>query len=156
VSVDDLAWIDEHACVIRAGVDEVFAVAVRTLLDGFTGGPARVVAKVLGCDPTEVGTDLTPRVGLTVAGFAVTQLEPPHLVVLRGRHRFSRYAIVLTLEPDPAGSRCVIESRGEFPGLTGQVYETLVIGSRGHVVAVRHLLRRIRTAAEQPQATPAP
>ena len=54
-------------------------------------------------DPADVSTDQTLRIGLTVAGFAVTQLEPPHLVVLRGRHRFSRYAIVLTLEPHAAG-----------------------------------------------------
>ena len=153
MSVDELPRIDEHACVIRAGVDDVYPIAVRTLLAGFTGLTARIIATVLGREPADVSTDQTPRVGRTVAGFAITQLEPPHLLVLRGRHHFSRYAIVLTLEPHPAGSRCVIESRGEFPGLPGRVYETLVIGSHGHVMAVRHVLRSIRTAAERRQAT---
>jgi hypothetical protein len=40
------------------------------------------------------------------------------------------------------------ESRAEFPRLRGKAYRALVIGTRGHVVAMRWLLRSIKQRAE--------
>jgi hypothetical protein len=69
--------------------------------------------------------------------------------VLRGRHRFSEYAIVVRIDTTGTGSRCRLESRGAFPGPLGAAYRLLVVGTRGHVVPVRSLLGSIRRRAEQ-------
>ena len=54
-------------------------------------------------------------------------------LVLTGRHRFSRYALVFELEP--LGEHTVLKALtyAVFPGLHGRVYRLLVIGSRAHV-----------------------
>ena len=71
--------------------------------------------------------------------------------MLEGEHRFSRYALIFRLEALPGErSRVRAESRAAFPGLHGRAYRALVIGTRGHVVAVNRLLRAVRARAEQP------
>ena len=64
--------------------------------------------------------------------------------MLSGRHRFSRYALVL--EIDPSGEQTVLRARtfAAFPGPHGRVYRLLVISSRAHVVATRRILASIR------------
>ena len=37
-----------------------------------------------------------------------------------------------------------------FPGPLGRVYRALVIGTRGHVVAVMHMLRSVRQMTLEP------
>lgn len=73
----------------------------------------------------------------------VTELDAPHLVVLRGRHRFSRYQLAFCVESTATGSRVTAESRAVFPGLAGTIYRLLVIGTRIHEVVVRRMLRSI-------------
>ena len=41
------------------------------------------------------------------------------------------------------------ETRAEFPGKTGRLYRTAVIGTRGHVLATRSVLRTVRRRAER-------
>jgi hypothetical protein len=43
------------------------------------------------------------------------------------------------------------ETRAAFPGLQGRAYRALVIGTRGHVLAVRRLLRAVKARAEDPR-----
>ena len=66
-----------------------------------------------------------------------------------GEHRFSRYALIFRLTETAAGPvRLSAETRAEFPGVQGRVYRTLVIGSRGHVIATHSILRnRCRRAS---------
>ena len=40
-------------------------------------------------------------------------------------------------------------SYGEFPGLHGRAYRVAVIGTRGHVLATRHLLKAVRRQVAQ-------
>jgi hypothetical protein len=87
-------------------------------------------------------------VGSTIPGFRIVTAEPPRLLVVAGRHRFSRYGIVFRIEPTGRGSRCSAESRAAFPGPLGAAYGLAVVGSGGHVVAVRRLLRSVARAAE--------
>ncbi|MHB8235361.1 MAG: hypothetical protein ACYDHT_11980, partial [Solirubrobacteraceae bacterium] len=77
-------------------------------------------------------------------GFSVARCEPPSLLELRGRHRFSRYALVFELAA-VGEERCRLSARSyaEFPGLAGRAYRALVIGSGGHRVVVRRMLREI-------------
>ncbi len=50
---------------------------------------------------------------------------------------------------DDGTTTVLAESRAEFPGASGRVYRGLVIGTRGHVVAVRRLLQAIKRRAER-------
>ncbi len=68
--------------------------------------------------------------------------------MLTGRHRFSRYRLEFELG-DLANGETVLSARtyAAFPGIAGQVYRALVIGSRAHVVAVQGILRSIRRSS---------
>jgi hypothetical protein len=71
-----------------------------------------------------------------------------------GRHRFSRYALVFRItERQDAPALLSAETRAEFPGGRGRLYRLLVIGSRGHVLATRSLLRAVRRRAKRRQRT---
>lgn len=64
-------------------------------------------------------------------------------LALQGTHRFSRFALIFSI--DRLGShrsRLRAETRAVFPG-AGLLYRSIVIGTRGHVVAVRRMLRRV-------------
>ena len=76
-------------------------------------------------------------------GFRVVEVERPHRVALAGRHRFSRYSLTFELEEVGGGTRISAETRAEFPGLLGWGYRQAVIGSGGHRLVVRRMLRRI-------------
>jgi hypothetical protein len=118
--IEQLPFIDEHTTTISAGVDDVWT----ALLD-FLDGP------------------------FFRTGFRVTAVVPGSELVLEGRHPFSIYALTFRLESIGSGqSRLRAESRAAFPGARGRLYRLLVIGSRGHVGAVRHMLRRIRRRSE--------
>jgi hypothetical protein len=147
--LDDLPHIDEHAVHVGAEPDRVW----QAVLDTFhRSGSARVrlLATALGAEPSSTsGWDGDSAQGATVPGFAVTKAERPSRIVLRGRHRFAEYAVVVRIDSAREGSVCRLESRGAFPGPHGAVYRFLVVGTRGHVVAVRRLLESIRRRAER-------
>jgi hypothetical protein len=92
----------------------------------------------------------SPAVGDTVLGFAVAEVDPPRVLTLRGRHRFSRYELRFMLKSARL-DRVELHARSSaaFPGSLGRVYRTLVIGSRGHVLAVRWILGQIAGRAER-------
>ena len=78
-------------------------------------------------------------------GFHVVAAEAPSLLALVGRHRFSTYALTFRVDAlDDGRSRLRAETRASFPGLGGRLYRLAVIGSRGHVVAVRRMLAAVR------------
>ena len=89
--------------------------------------------------------------GSTITGFRVTRAVAPDELVLEGEHRFSRYALIFHLEALPH-DRCRLraETRASFPGLRGRAYRALVIGTHGHLVAVKRLLRAVQVGAERP------
>jgi hypothetical protein len=72
------------------------------------------------------------------------------VLALMGEHRFSRYALIFYAAETAAGPvRLRAETRAEFPGIRGRVYRTLVIGTRGHAVATKAILRNVRRRAER-------
>jgi hypothetical protein len=106
---------------------------------------------MLGCRYLDTTATAPIEVGATIPGFRVSEARPPSLLELEGEHRFARYA--LTFHLDELGSdrmRLRAETRAEFPGPHGKVYRGLVIGTRGHVVAVRRMLKAIKRRAERP------
>lgn len=93
-------------------------------------GGRRPLTRMLGTEPP--------------AGFAIAEQVEPARLVLRGRHRFSRYELAFDLgDAGPGRTRLRATTRAAFPGPHGRVYRALVIGTRLHVVATRGLLRRV-------------
>jgi hypothetical protein len=131
--MNDLPYIDEHSITVDAPRDRVWTALCR-YADASIGVPeGGLLTKLLGADPAR--------------GFAVTESRPGTHLGLGGMHRFSRYLLTFDLSDLPTGgTRVSARSYGEFPGLPGFAYRTLVIGTRGHVLAVRHMLRGIRRA----------
>jgi hypothetical protein len=146
-SLDDgLPFIDEHHVLVKAS-----ALAVWRSLTMQIAGPrqagAEAFARLVAAEPRRAsGTPLDE--GATLPGFKVAEAVPGRLVRLTGRHRFSRYALILTLVPQPEGTLLSARSRAEFPGLRGWVYHRLVIASGAHRFLVPRLLRAVRRRAE--------
>ncbi len=131
----DLPLIDEHTTVVDASPDATWAAAMVALdvpLRGALGWYGRLI---------QVRGD---RV------FHVDSAEPPHRLALTGQHRFSRYALTVSLRAiDPAHTEVTARTDAEFPGVAGRVYRALVIDSRAHVLAMRYILRKIARRAER-------
>ena len=83
--------------------------------------------------------------------FRVAREESPSLLALEGRHRFARYALTFQIEPVAReASRVTAETHAAFPGTAGRVYRQLVIGSGGHAIVVRRMLKSLKERAERP------
>ncbi|WP_222263405.1 hypothetical protein [Modestobacter marinus] len=143
----DLPRIDEHTVTVSGPPAAAWDAVLRALGSAFGRPRARRIAAVLGCEPATTRAWDRPGVGSSVPGFRIVSAAPPDLLVVAGRHRFSRYGIVFRFEPAGEGTRCRAESRAEFPGTAGRVYRAAVIGTGGHAVAVRALLQQVRSAA---------
>jgi hypothetical protein len=152
--LEQLPRIDEHAVAVAAAPDAVWDAVLRTLARSFSRAPASWAARLLGCDPPSASGSDRGDVGSAVPGFRVVEARRPDLLVVAGRHRFSRYGIVVRIEPDGAGAVCRAESRAAFPGPQGALYRLAVIGSGGHGIGVRRLLAAIRADAEHATGEP--
>jgi hypothetical protein len=148
-----LPYVDEHAIEVEAPRELVWDALCDVGPRSQSGAAAETVARVLGCRERQVSGPMPPDVGTTIVGFRVTAVQAPERLVLEGEHRFSRYALLFRVDELSGGrSRLRAETRAAFPGLRGTVYRALVIGSRGHVVVLRRMLRAIKRRAERPDA----
>ena len=138
--IDELPYIDEHVLRIDAPVDVVWTALVKVLRHAM-GGSAPM-ARILGCDPAQGTPEFAGRPGEALPGFRVAEARPGRRLVLRGRHRFSSYALTFVLEDG-----CLrAQTHAAFPGLLGRLYRAAVIGSGGHRIVTRRLLRRVARA----------
>jgi hypothetical protein len=139
-----LPFVDEHTALISAPAAAVWH-ALTEQIPRFVSSES--FAGLLGAEPRRAsGTPLSE--GTTFPGFTATEVEPEQRLRLTGRHRFSRYALVLDLFPQPVGTILSASTYAEFPGLLGRVYRLLVIDSRAHRMLVQRLLRTVRKRAE--------
>lgn len=145
---DLLPHIDEHAVDVRASADAVWAALIVTIGSSFSGAGGRQFARLLGCDPKEISGWSSPAPGSSIPGFTVAAMERPVLIVLSGRHRFSEYVLIFRIDDIDGVIRCRAESRARFPGRRGRLYRNAVIGSGGHQLLVRRMLRSIKGRAE--------
>ena len=141
--MEGLPFIDEHAARVPASPERTWEALVRVLRSGQPGGG--LLARALGACPSARSGDWSGELtGATLPGFAVVEAQRPTRLVLRGRHRFSSYALVFSIGDDTVRA----QTYAAFPGLHGRAYRALVIGTRAHRVIVRRLLRRVvRTAS---------
>ncbi len=150
MEVAQLPYVDGHATVIAAGVDDVWASLVETLDRTFSRAGAATYARAVGCADRAASGPRPLAEGATIPGFRVVAALPGSDLVLQGRHRFSSYALIFRLTQVGSGrSRLRAETRATFPGLPGGVYRLLVIGTGAHVIAVRRFLSAIRRRSER-------
>jgi hypothetical protein len=147
--VGELPFIDEHTRVVEAPPTQTWDATRAVPGRSFGGAAAGALSRLLGCEQTR--TDGEPgAAGSTVPGFRVARSDPPRELALAGGHRFSRYELIFRIDDLGGGrSRVRAETRAEFPGARGRLYRGLVIGTRGHVLAVRRLLDAIGRRAER-------
>ena len=131
-----LHYIDAHSERLRAPAEVVWARLLTVLRE--TGGSGSL-ARILGCDPAQGTADFAGRPGDAVPGFRVAEAEPGRRLALRGRHRFADYALTFVLDDH----RLSALTHAEFPGILGRLYRAAVIGSGGHRLVTRRLLRRV-------------
>jgi hypothetical protein len=149
VPIESLPFIDEHTATVAAPPDAVWRAVLEVVTGSGAGWATAPIARALGCIPAERSGE-PGRIGSTVPGFVVTRAVPPAVLALMGEHRFSRYALVFRIGETLAGPTTVsAETRAEFPGRSGEVYRTLVIRTRGHVIATKSILRAVRRQAEK-------
>jgi hypothetical protein len=145
----DLPHIDEHGVLVLAPQEEVWEALMRTVPSAFSGRATTRVASALGCAETEVSGE-AGRIGSTFPGFVITRVVKPAVLALMGRHRFSHYGLIFSLEPTKDEHTLLrAETRAKFPGLAGSAYRTMVIGTRGHVLVVKRLLNGVKKQAER-------
>ena len=147
--LEELPRVDEHARVVGTPPEVVWDAVLHTMRSAFASAGSRRVARLLGCDPAGLTGWDRPTEGSTVPGFRIVTAQPPSLLVVAGRHRFSRYGIVFRLEPGDGGTRLRAETRAAFPGPHGALYRLAVVGSGGHVVVTRRLLAAVARTAER-------
>jgi hypothetical protein len=136
MSMEPLPYVDEHRTTVAASPERTWD-AVVALARGRLGRPApKVFASLWGLRPA--------------SGFAVVEENAPRRLALRGDHRFSRYELAFDVDAGPNGVTLSAQTSAVFPGLLGRAYRALVIGSGGHGLAVRQMLRQIARAAERP------
>lgn len=145
LDIGHLPFIDEHHVFVAASADAVWR-CVGTAL-GRPDLRGRALATLLAAQPRRVSGDvLTP--GATLPGFSVVDAVPGDRLVLAGRHRFAEYMLILTLRDWARGTRLSALTHARFPGIRGELYRTLVLGTGAHRVLLRRLLRSVCRAAE--------
>lgn len=148
--MDRLPYIDEYAREIAASPEAVWHALLATL--AHFPKPPRWLITAWGLTPSarSDGWDRTVVVGDTVPGFAASAVSAPHLLTLRGGHRFSDYELQFELQQlSPARTRLRATTSAVFPGLTGRMYRALVIGTGGHRIAVARTLASVGRRAER-------
>lgn len=155
VDISRLPYIDEHSIDLGLGADDAWPYLVDGIERSFGHGAARLYARLLRCDDVDATGPRPFAVGSTVPGFHVESIDPRASLVIVGHHRFSDYALSFRLERlDPYRTRLHAETRADFPGPMARIYRLLVIGSGGHVVAVRRLLSGVKRRADHSTVAP--
>lgn len=143
-----LPRLDEHAIHTSADPTRVWEAlpgGIAATLDHRRG---RALAGLLGCRDRRPGKPFAAVEGATIPGFRATRVVAPREIALEGRHRFAHYLLTFRVEPSAGGATLWAETRAAFPGLRGRIYRWLVVGTGGHALVTRRILRRIARRAE--------
>ena len=138
-----LLFVDEHRQPADAPAAAVWTALVRTV--GRRSRAGALGARLLGCDPSEATPLFTGEPGQVVPGFRVVEAEAGRRLVLQGRHRFAAYAVTFVIEGGALSAR----THAAFPGLLGTLYRTAVIGSGGHSLITKAILKLVARRAER-------
>ncbi|HZV72387.1 MAG TPA: hypothetical protein VFF79_01610 [Conexibacter sp.] len=139
--MERLPYIDEHAMDISAPRERVWIALTEVLHRETRGGDG--IARALGCDPAHGSLQFDGSPGQTLPGFRVAEAERGRRLALRGRHRFSHYQLTFLLDD----GRLRAQTHAAFPGSLGRLYRAAVVGSGGHRIVTRRLLRQVARRA---------
>lgn len=150
IPLESLPYVDEHATFVDASPEQTWDALIVVVAAQGRSQVGHRVAHALGC-AADSSSGEPGAIGSTIPGFIVSRAVPPAVLALMGQHRFSRYALIFRIAEQGHGLpvRLSAETRAEFPGRPGAVYRTLVIRTRGHVVATKAILRQVRRRAER-------
>lgn len=149
VPLEKLPPIDEHEIEVDAPAEATFAALFPTLESALGTKFAQNYCERVDAMETEAHGDLH-HPGGTLPGFTVTRAIAPVMLALAGKHRFAQYAVVFRIDLLPGQrSRVRLETRAEFHGRKGGLYRIGVLGTRGHVLVVRRMLRSVKRRAER-------
>ena len=130
-----LPLLDKHSATVHASQSVVWQ-AVRRYACGLAQADHVVLGPVLGTEPR--------------SGFELAEEVEGERLALTGRHRFARYRLVFELDAEPSNATTLsVLSFAVFPGARGRLYRGLLMGTRGHVLAVRHMLRTIQRQVDR-------
>ncbi len=130
-----LPYVDEHRRHVTATPEQAWTALTRYVQKSLTQPKPGAFVALWHLEPN--------------SGFAIAEEEAPRHLTLRGGHRFSRYELAFDVVEDGDGVAVTARTHAAFPGLAGRLYRALVIGSGGHGVVVRSMLRRVARAAER-------
>ncbi|WP_020665065.1 hypothetical protein [Amycolatopsis benzoatilytica] len=142
-----LPVLDEHRITVPADAETAWRALTETVAGMSAGRLATAYAWAVRCADWKASGSGPLVVGATIPGFRVLAADPPERLVLAGRHLFSEYQLAFRLESRGGETLIRAESRAVFPGLTGGGYRLLVVGTGGHVIGMRMLLRKIARRA---------
>lgn len=146
---DALPFVDEHGVEIAAPLAAVWGALLKAADGSFSSTATARFARVLGCEPSAASGPRPLVEGSAIPGFVVARAEPETELALVGRHRYSEYALVFRLDAAGEAVRLRAETRARFPGVSGRIYRTAVIGTRGHVLVTMRLLGAVKRRAER-------
>ena len=148
-ALDEPPLLDEHS--IRTSTDpiQVWDALPAGIAAAFDHGRGRAIAGLLGCRDRSAGEGFTAREGATIPGFRAVRVVTPREIALAGRHRFARYALTFRVEPREGGTTLRAVTHAEFPGVHGALYRALVVGTGGHRIVTRRILKAIARRAER-------
>ena len=143
-----LPFVDERAVEVGSDAAAAWDAVGHVMGADSDSRAVGVVVRALGCREREASGSPT-EVGSTFPGWRVVESARPSELAYEGEHRFSQYRLAFHVDDlGPGRSRVRAETRAAFPGAVGSAYRAAVIGSRGHVLAVRRMLGAIRRRAE--------
>lgn len=147
--LQDLPPVDERSIEVDAPAEVAWAALFPTLSGAFDSRLSQRVARRLECRDLEASGDLH-HPGGTLPGFVVARAVAPVMLALMGEHRFSHYALVIRIDLLPGQrSRVRAETRARFPGASGTAYRVAVLGTHGHGLLTRRILRSLKKRAER-------
>lgn len=147
-----LPHVDEHSVAVAASADATWDALLHVVGRSFGSNGTESIARLLGCEDAAAAGPRPLAAGSAIPGFHVAAADAPRELALRGRHRFSDYALIFRLGPNDQGTLLRAETRADFPHLRGRVYRALVIGTRMHVLVTRRLIEAVERRAEHRQA----
>jgi hypothetical protein len=148
VPISTLPPVNEVSIDIDADAVRTWEALIATIPRLFDTRRARRGAGLLGCAQTESKGDPSV-IGSTVPGFLVARSVRPALLAMLGQHRFSRYALLFAIDDIGHGrSRITAETRAEYPGRGGTLFQSLIIRGRGQLTAVNRILSAVKKRAE--------
>lgn len=146
---DELPFIDRLAVDVGADPEATWDALVQVLTRSLESRGSRVGSRLLGSSVREATGPRPMETGATLPGFRVAAVEPPRVLVLDGSHRFARHEMAFDVSGSGAGvTELAVVTRAEFPGPIGTIYRAFVIGSGGHVLVTRRLLKAVKREAE--------